>query len=579
MRGIAKNPSPHAKLRRPLTWASVLVLPLCLLLPLSCDTPAPEPMEPEIPRLPDELPLKVEQRCPGDRDCADGSDDVLSVGYGQVDVSPLVEPFEDKNKNDLRDDDEPFTDRNGNGKFDAYWMAGYGNGRLAFSVHDPVWARAVVLRQNQTTVALVAMDALGLFAEETAEVEAILRAKLGEKYDIDLLLLHATHVHQNADTVGGWGPDFTKTGIHPDYQKQWRAGMADAVLKALSALRPARLSVSSIAVEDGAKHDMSRYVSDARDPVVIDNTLHTLRFIEKGDAVPPKPIVTVVNWAHHPESVGSSNHEITSDFVHFLRDEMEGKGVGPVLYVSGALGGQIGPGRVVPIDDMGNPVPKHSFKKAELIGRSVAGFALTAIADPAAKSLEGKDAKLRFRSAKYAAQIANTVYHFANMLGIYKRTTCCYDMSRPIDDSNLPSAETRVAYLSFGPLSIITNPGELLPELFLGGYDGSRAGTYTFIDLKKKNPPDVSRAPKPPYLVDIMEGERAHRMTFGLTMDFLGYIVPRYNWVLDENRPYFDEAEGDHYEETNSIGPLAEPQIVGTMRQLILSAQTQKSSR
>ena len=62
-------------------------------------------------------------------------------------------------------------------------------------------------------------------------------------------------------------------------------------------------------------------------------------------------------------------------------------------------------------------------------------------------------------------------------------------------------------------------------------------------------------------------------MTFGLTFDFVGYIVPPYNWVLSDKSPYFMEAEGDHYEETNSIGPLAAPQIVGTMRQLILDGR------
>ena len=545
----------------------------------SCDTPAedmqPESPDPVVPLLPDEWPLHVEQRCPGDKACADSGDGVLFAGVGKVDVTPQVEPFEDKNGNNLRDDDEPFTDLDGNGKFDAYWMAGYGNARLALKVHDKVWARAIVLRQNQTTVALVAMDALGLFLEETAEVEKILRAKLGAAYDIDLLLVHATHVHQNADTVGGWGPNFTTSGIHPGYQQRWRQAIADAVLQARGDLRPARLSVSSIAVEDPG-HDMRRYVGDSRDPVVIDNTLHTLQFLEAGDAQPPKPIATLVNWAHHPESAGSENHEITSDFVHFLREEMEAKGTGTVVYVSGALGGQIGPGKVVPIDEMGNPVPKHSFKKAELIGKGVATVALSAMADPKAKTVEGKDAKLRLRTAVFPAQIANLTYHFANMLGIYKRTTCCYDMNRPIDDSNLPSAETRVAYLSLGPLSIITNPGELLPELFLGGYDGSHAGTYPFIDMNKANAPDVSKAPQPPYLIDLMDGDRQHRMTFGLTMDFLGYIVPRYNWVLDEKNPYFEEAKGDHYEETNSIGPLAEPQIVGTMRQLILSSKPKK---
>jgi hypothetical protein len=159
------------------------------------------------------------------------------------------------------------------------------------------------------------------------------------------------------------------------------------------------------------------------------------------------------------------------------------------------------------------------------------------------------------------------------MFKIYRRSLCCYDTTRAIDDDNLPSVQTTMAYLTLGPASIVTNPGELLPELFIGGYGGEYAGTYTFIDMTKPNSADVSRAPKPPYLVDIMDGQRPHRMTFGLTMDFLGYIVPRYNWVLDAKRPYIDEAAGNHYEETNSIGPLAEPQIVGTMRQLILDGR------
>jgi hypothetical protein len=47
----------------------------------------------------------------------------------------------------------------------------------------------------------------------------------------------------------------------------------------------------------------------------------------------------------------------------------------------------------------------------------------------------------------------------------------------------------------------------------------------------------------------------------GLAEDFLGYIVPSFNYVLDSQTPYFVEAEGDHYEETNSVGPLCEAQI------------------
>ena len=243
------------------------------------------------------------------------------------------------------------------------------------------------------------------------------------------------------------------------------------------------------------------------------------------------------------------------------------------MYVTGALGGQIGPGKVVPLDDKGVEVKSHGFAKIEWIGKGVARFAKTAMADPQAVTVEGKAARLSYRSTVFPVQVANRIYHLALQLKIYQREVCCYDTTRPIDEENLPSVNTQVSYLQLGPASIITNPGELLPELFIGGYAGEYAGKYTFINAMKKNAPDVSRAPKPPYLIDVMDGERAYRMTFGMSHDFLGYIVPRYNWVLDEKKPYLEEAEGDHYEETNSIGPLAEPQIVGTMRQLVLDGR------
>ena len=41
----------------------------------------------------------------------------------------------------------------------------------------------------------------------------------------------------------------------------------------------------------------------------------------------------------------------------------------------------------------------------------------------------------------------------------------------------------------------------------------------------------------------------------GLGNDELGYIIPNYDFELDLLLPYINEADGDHYEETNSIGP------------------------
>ena len=45
------------------------------------------------------------------------------------------------------------------------------------------------------------------------------------------------------------------------------------------------------------------------------------------------------------------------------------------------------------------------------------------------------------------------------------------------------------------------------------------------------------------------------RWIIGLGNDELGYIVPEYDFVLAETMPWVNEAEGNHYEETNSLGP------------------------
>ena len=546
-------------------------LPLWGLSLLLLGCPSGDPVEPDLARSttldPDEIPLKVGGRCPGDPSCADSGDSVLYAGYGVREITPEIETFTDTNKNNLWDEGEPYVDRNGNGKFDAYWMAGYGNGRLALGVHDPVWARALAWKQNQTVVVMVAVDSLGLFKDETAEVEKLLDPRLG----IDLLMIHGTHLHQTADLVGGWGPDLFTSGINRYYQQRVRKLIAEAVTDAVQNIKPSRVTMNSVLVQD-AGGDMHRYVGDSRDPVVINPRLHTMQFMELGTTL-SKPIATVVNWAHHPEGAGSDNHLITSDFVHYLRTDLEAAGSGPVVYVTGALGGQIGPGKVVAIDDKGVEYKNHSFPKIEWIGKGVAAFAKTSMADPKAVTVEGKAAKLSYRTTSFPVQVANRAYHLALQLKIYQRTVCCYDTTRAIDEENLPSVATQVSYLRLGPASIITNPGELLPELFIGGYNGEYAGKYPFINTTKPNAPDVSRAPKPPYLIDVMDGDPKLRMTWGMTHDFIGYIVPRYNWVLDDKKPYLEEAAGDHYEETNSIGPLAEPQVVGSMRQLVLDGR------
>jgi hypothetical protein len=152
--------------------------------------------------------------------------------------------------------------------------------------------------------------------------------------------------------------------------------------------------------------------------------------------------------------------------------------------------------------------------------------------------------------------VENEAYHLMLNLGILDREGYNYDPTRLISSNNIPDVHTEISLLQLGEFSALTLPGELLPELAIGGYDGSNTGPLQdLIDPNSSNPPLLTGAPQGPYLQDLMPGE--HKMILGLANDELGYFIPDYNYQLHEHQPFLDEAPGEHYEETNSLGPSA----------------------
>ena len=54
------------------------------------------------------------------------------------------------------------------------WIAGFGHNRKASAVHDPILARAVVLKHGQDKIAVVSVDLVGLFHASAVRVRAAL---------------------------------------------------------------------------------------------------------------------------------------------------------------------------------------------------------------------------------------------------------------------------------------------------------------------------------------------------------------------------------------------------------------------
>jgi len=422
-------------------------------------------------------------------------------------------------------------------------------------VHDELWARAVVLDQGDTRLALVVLDVVGWFYDDVLLTRQALPADLG----VDHLLVVATHVHEGPDTMGLWGEKETATGVDTDYNTWVRDQSVTAVSEAVADLREVGSAVAG-EVDASSYHERGilNVLQDKRDPKIVDTTLSTLHLTDTaGDT-----ITTLVHFGNHPEAMADENGLLTSDYVHGLREgveqgvdydgdgtlEREGVG-GTCVFVTGTVGGMMTPLGLTVETPTGEIYDSYTFDFAMSIGRLKAEMALDALAGG-----EALEPQLSFAASTLKLPVDNYGFQAMFLTDILSRSIIDYDPSEPISDENTPWVETELDHVRLGNLEWLTFPGEVLPELAIGGYDGSAVGTteHELVDAENPNPPDLSQAPEGPYLKDLMSAD--HRWIVGLANDELGYFVPEYNFVLDDTLPYFDEAEGDHYEETNSLG-------------------------
>lgn len=522
----------------------------------------------------------VDDQCPGAAHCAMGGDGTLSVGVARASINPTIveSQWTDANGNNLYEPGEPFVDLNGNNEFDGTWIAGFSSGRPATGMRDALEARAMAFRSGDVTVAIVALDIVGLFRDD---IDRIRNHASLQGMGIDHVMVSSTHLHEGVDTVGLWGRTATETGVNRTYQQLVIDRAAQAVRDAVTdAMRPqarAMMRVAQVLTVDSMM-DPRPYVSDTRDPTILDPTLTLVQFVR--ESAPTETIGTWVNWAAHPEYTGSRNNLLSADYVHTLREVIENgdamsavAGVGgTTVFVNGALGGQVGPGQAAPLDRMGMPVREASFTKAESCGRNVAVLGLGALRDASASADQGLvrgPLALRYRTAPMYARVLNRLYWLGFQFRILQRELTNFNRRASPSMTNIPWVQSRTTFLQVGPVATITAPGELHPELWVGAQDMRWSFNLPRV-TETDNPPDFMRAPPPPYLRDLMLANPDVRYAFvsGLTEDFLGYIVADWNYVLHPTSPYLSEATGDHYEETNSIGPDSQEHLHGPMMEL-----------
>lgn len=273
---------------------------------------------------------------------------------------------------------------------DPIYLAGFGNDRQATGYNDRLWARGMVVDGRGGRVAVVALDVVGYF---NAEVETI-RAMVDPDAEVDYLVVHSTHQHEGPDTIGIWGPDELTSGVDPAYLDFVNQSVADCVESAVADMQPARLKFSTtdsiglslgidaeddgMGVADGKVLVGDELLAPGTEGRIVDSRLAIMQATKW---LPPyKVIGTLVNFASHPESLGSNNTLITSDFPHYARETIEAEEGGTAIWVSGDLGVLQGPLDIDVLDpDTGLPAARRTFRWAEVHGsqlgeRVVAGI-------------------------------------------------------------------------------------------------------------------------------------------------------------------------------------------------------------
>ena len=267
----------------------------------------------------------IDLACPGDAGCED-ADGPLRVGVAAVPITPdcfeswedldgdwtyepATEPFLDCGCDRLCEGDAgwPGPDAGeGDGEFQAVWMAGFNNAMPARSVRDDLWARAVVLDQGATRLALVEIDVVGFFRPDVLAAREALAAT---DADVDLLVVASTHTHEGPDTMGLWGPSEVESGVDPDYVASVRAAIVEAVQQAAAGLvEVGAVELGAADMRDYHENGVHNVMTDIRDPVSIDPSIQTARFLDAaGDTV-----TTLVHLGDHPESLADENTGISS---------------------------------------------------------------------------------------------------------------------------------------------------------------------------------------------------------------------------------------------------------------------------
>jgi hypothetical protein len=201
---------------------------------------------------------------------------------------------------------------------------GIGTPKKATEKKGDLFVRACVFEKGATRVAIVSVDNLGWPSVLGNKSRALIKGIPPEN-----ILIGATHTHSGPDAYGFPNEKGESFADMPYLDKCVQA-IAEAVNEALTKLAPATLK---IAVGEAKGQIAYNYYA----PELYDPRCGIIQALSTSG----KPIVTLVNYAIHPEVIGSGRGILSPDLCGPLYDRIESKVGGMAMFVNGAQGGMV----------------------------------------------------------------------------------------------------------------------------------------------------------------------------------------------------------------------------------------------
>ena len=470
----------------------------------------------------------------------------FKVGFAELPITPnLIDEWEDINNDAQFDPDiDKWTDVNGNNQFDAVWMAGFQNKRAAQRVKDDLMAVTVVIDDGQTRIGIISADTIGLMRKFVLSV----REDVPEDWGLDYIMVHATHNHEGPDTQGLWGSGFLKSGVDDLYMEQLKKDFLSTLKMAIDNLEPAEMSLALIPTNPLTP------IKDKRKPIVIDDDIRAILFNRPDGSI----IGSLINFGIHVELTWDKNLELTADVAGYLRrgisegiyydDLLVRAGLGgTTLWLTGNIGGLMTSGPTDPIYDpvLKKMLTKPSHSKARAYGYSLASSIIEAY--HSGDFEQSPKPSITVDTTEIELGIENFMLSLGTLLGVID-ADLKFSLMQPFI-----RYLSEVAFIQLGDATITGIPGELYPEIAVGGIENPMGADYVMA------PQEV------PHLRSQFPDKL--NLMVNLANDSIGYIIPKSEW--DEDAPWIYGENEETYGEIVSLGPNTAPIIHENLVKLI----------